>query len=99
MKTKGRKIQVSSYWRSPNHVRAHIRDGYKVKKYFRDVNYVKAHKRTLSELPDLNALLTTGVPLQHNVQIDFTPKAQQTILSSVGILAGSAVLAVLLAKR
>lgn len=91
--------QVRKYFRSPNEVRKHIRDGNKVSAYVRVGHNVRAHRRYLSELPDLNALLTTGVPLKHDVTVQFTPDDRKMIYGSVGILAGAAVLAVLLAKR
>jgi hypothetical protein len=91
--------QVRKYFRSPNEVRKHIRDGNKVSAYVRVGHNVRAHRRYLSELPDLNALLTTGVPLKHDVTVQFTPADRKMIYGSVGILAGAAVLAVLLAKR
>jgi len=91
--------QVRKYFRSPNEVRKHIRDGNKVSAYVRVGHNVRAHRRYLSELPNLNTLLTTGVPLKHDVTVQFTPADRTMIYGSVGILAGAAVLAVLLAKR
>lgn len=90
---------ISSYFRSPNKVKAHIRNRIYVKNYVRGGHYVGKHRRYLSELPDLNALLTTGVPLKHDVTVQLTPDDRKMIYGSVGILAGAAVLAVLLAKR
>jgi hypothetical protein len=90
---------VRKYFRSPNEVQKHKRDGIKVSAYVRVGHNVRAHRRYLSELPDLNTLLTTGVPIKHDVTIQFTPNDRKLIYGSVGILAGAAVLAVLLAKR
>jgi len=91
--------QVKKYWRSPNEVSKHVRDGYKVSAYVRTPHWVKAHRRYLGEQSALNTLLTTGVPIQHNVTVQFTPDDRKMIYGSVGLLAGAAVLAVLLAKR
>jgi hypothetical protein len=90
---------VRKYFRSPNEVRKHKRDGFNVSAYVRAGHDVKAHRRYLSELPDLNTLLTTGVPIKHAVTVEFTPDDRKLIYGSVGILAGAAVLAVLLARK
>lgn len=44
-------------------------------------------------------VLTSGVTFKHELKIDFTPAARQTIFGAVGILAGAAFLAVMIARR
>ena len=54
-----------------------------------------------SEPPKQNFVdvLTSGVTVKHDLAVNITPETRTTILGAVGILAGAAVLAVLLARR
>jgi hypothetical protein len=44
-------------------------------------------------------VLTSGVTFKHELKVDFTPAARTTIFGAVGILAGAALLAVMIARR
>lgn len=44
-------------------------------------------------------VLTSGVTFNHELKVDFTPAARKTIFGAVGIIAGAALLAVMIARR
>ena len=44
-------------------------------------------------------LITSGVTLKHEVNVTLDKEARATVLGAVGILAGAALLAVMLARR
>lgn len=95
-----KQTNVSGYWRAGSNVIPYKRAGIIVNNYTRGANYVPAHKRRyMGEGFDLNALLTTGIPLKHQVTVELTPADRNTLLGSVTILAGAAIFAVMLSRR
>ena len=91
---------VSAYWRNGGKVIPYKRSGIIVSDYTRGGHYVGQHpRRYMGEGFDLNALLTTGIPIKHQVTVELTPKDRSTLIGTVSILAGAAIFAVMLARR
>jgi len=91
---------VREYWRNGGKVMSYKRGGIIVSDYTRGPHYVWQHKRRyMGESFDLNALLTTGIPIKHQVTVELTPADRNTLLGSVTILASAAIFAVMLARR
>jgi hypothetical protein len=62
---------------------------------------VRIHSNTMREAPRPSVLdvLTAGVTVKHDVNVTLDKQARATLLGAVGILAGAAFLAVMLARR
>lgn len=62
---------------------------------------VQIHSKSMREAPRPSVLdvLTTGVTIKHDVNVILDKQTRNSILGAVGILAGAAFLAVMIARR